>query len=424
MNKTLIFHENSHIDLNASFAPGTYISLQLEKESDEKLKWAFVECESKEKLNLLLHDCNGYIDEKNLKVLFENDDLIYNESYEDNILSFCLPINRSNEPKEDIQDYKYYIVLFAYSSEKTMPNLEDHYIIIDMSFRVGVGDDEDVEESKLRNDFNSDIIQTNCIFSVFEAVEFLKACQSFKEKAKETNNYEFFKNYPQLAGKIAYIYYRFDLANEKFIKSVSDGDKYLKEREKFVKKFIDVYSDEKFFIIPSYKAKFSEFSNKSDEEKIMFFQEFLEDLVKAFDIEPPIPTIYKEFKQYNNGSYNSVGKKALYLNLKNKEEQILSTFFHKFRHFYIDKNNSKEIKNQHTESIFKLIYSNEYFKFENVVMFWAYDKKCIISNNYTDCVGVKPYKYSIFSDKPAIYWFSPSERDARISTFYFEKYRG
>nr|WP_276323316.1 hypothetical protein [Campylobacter jejuni] len=41
----------------------------------------------------------------------------------------------------------------------------------------------------------------------------------------------------------------------------------------------------------------------------MFFQEFLEDLVKAFDIEPPIPTIYKEFKQYNNGSYNSVGKK-------------------------------------------------------------------------------------------------------------------
>ncbi|WP_251817677.1 hypothetical protein [Campylobacter jejuni] len=104
MNKTLIFHENSHIDLNASFAPGTYIELQLEKESDKKLKWAFVECESKEKLNLLLHDCNGYIDEKNLKVLFENDDLIYNESYEDNILSFCLPINRSNEPKEDIQD--------------------------------------------------------------------------------------------------------------------------------------------------------------------------------------------------------------------------------------------------------------------------------------------------------------------------------
>ncbi|PJQ82897.1 hypothetical protein CV423_08315 [Campylobacter jejuni subsp. jejuni] len=418
MNKTLIFHENSHIDLNASFAPGTYIELQLEKESDKTLNWSYVECNSEKKMRSLLDvDCRS-IEAKDLKFI---------ASFKGNICGFHLPISRDNEPIKDIKDikdYKYYIIVFAYDEKKAIPSLEDFHIVIDMSFRVGVGDDEDVEESKLRNDFNSDIIQTNCIFSVFEAVEFLKACQSFKEKAKETNNYEFFKNYPQLAGKIAYIYYRFDLANEKFIKSVSDGDKYLKEREKFVKKFIDVYSDEKFFIIPSYKAKFSEFSNKSDEEKIMFFQEFLEDLVKAFDIEPPIPTIYKEFKQYNNGSYNSVGKKALYLNLKNKKEQILSTFFHEFRHFYIDKNNSKEIKNQHTESIFKLIYSNGYFKFENVVMFWAYDKKCIISNNYTDCVGVKPYKYSIFSDKPAIYWFSPSERDARISTFYFEKYRG
>nr|WP_245892667.1 hypothetical protein [Helicobacter valdiviensis] len=143
-----------------------------------------------------------------------------------------------------------------------------------MSFRVGVGKDESVEESKLENNFNSNnknIIQTNCIFSVFEAVEFLRACQIFKEEKNETNNNEFFKNYPQLAGKIAYIYYRFDLANENFIKSVSDGDKYLEEREKFVKKFIDVYSDKKFFIMPSYKEKFSEFSNKSNEEKIAFF---------------------------------------------------------------------------------------------------------------------------------------------------------
>nr|WP_245892666.1 hypothetical protein [Helicobacter valdiviensis] len=113
------------------------------------------------------------------------------------------------------------------------------------------------------------------------------------------------------------------------------------------------------------------------------------------------------------------------MELKNKEEQILSTFFHEFRHFYIYKNDIKEIKNYHTESIFNLIYSNRYFDFENVVMFRSYDKKCIISDNYTDCVGVKPYRYGNFAaNVPAIYWFSPSERDARISTFYFEKYRG
>ncbi|HEB7537111.1 TPA: hypothetical protein RZH67_001638 [Campylobacter coli] len=54
-------------------------------------------------------------------------------------------------------------------------------------------------------------------FSVFEAVEFLKACQSLKEEKNEIDNYVFFKNYPQLAGKIAYIYYRFDLINKEFL---------------------------------------------------------------------------------------------------------------------------------------------------------------------------------------------------------------
>lgn len=86
--------------------------------------------------------------------------------------------------------------------KKAIPSLEDFHIVIDMSFRVGVGDDEDVEESKLRNDFNSDIIQTNCIFSVFEAVEFLKACQSFKEKAKKQIIMNFLKIIPNLQEKL------------------------------------------------------------------------------------------------------------------------------------------------------------------------------------------------------------------------------
>lgn len=56
MNKTLIFHENSHIDLNASFAPGTYIELQLEKESDKTLNRSYVECNS-EKKNAIFVGC-------------------------------------------------------------------------------------------------------------------------------------------------------------------------------------------------------------------------------------------------------------------------------------------------------------------------------------------------------------------------------
>lgn len=82
-----------------------------------------------------------------------------------------------------------------------MPSLEDFHIVIDMSFRVGVGRDESVEESKLRNDFNSDIIQTNCIFSALEAVEFLKACQSLKEGKNEIDNYVFFQKLSPICRK-------------------------------------------------------------------------------------------------------------------------------------------------------------------------------------------------------------------------------
>lgn len=122
----------------------------------------------------------------------EAKDLKFIDSFKGNICGFHLPISRDNEPTKDIKDYKYYIIVFAYDEKKAIPSLEDFHIVIDMSFRAGVGKDESVEESKLRNDFNSDIIQTNCIFSVFEAVEFLKACQSFKEK-NEIDNYIFSK---------------------------------------------------------------------------------------------------------------------------------------------------------------------------------------------------------------------------------------
>ncbi|MCV3474387.1 hypothetical protein L8X33_08450 [Campylobacter sp. CNRCH_2014_2849] len=324
------------MDLNTSFAPGTYISLQLEKESDEKLKWAFVECESKEKLNLLLHDCNGYIDEKNLKVLFENDDLIYNESYEDNVLSFCLPINRSNEPKEDIQDYKYYIVLFAYNSEKTIPNLEDHYIIIDMSFRVGVGDDDSVREGVLggMNNTNSsnlakDIIYTNYIFSVLEAIDFLKTCCKLQDKNK-TNDNIFFKTYPQLAGKIAYIYYRFDLAKIYF---------QVKSTKNIQIKYGDYFQDIIYYenTIKKTAQKYNYDPNKN--YPIAYWEKLIEEIYNQFKL-----NIKTEFISSNDNSlfgfYNQ-DKTIIEININNIEntEEMFKTIIHEIRHAYIHQKN-------------------------------------------------------------------------------------
>ncbi|TXE82358.1 hypothetical protein FPD46_04040 [Campylobacter peloridis] len=427
LNNKIIF-ASDNIDLNTSFAPGTYISLQLEKESDEKLKWAFVECESKEKLNLLLHDCNGYIDEKNLKVLFENDDLIYNESYEDNVLSFCLPISRSNEPKEDIQDYKYYIVLFAYNSEKTIPNLEDHYIIIDMSFRVGVGDDDSVREmifKKTNNilhkdNLSKDIIYTNCIFNVFEAVDFLKTCQNFKEKINEINNDTFLKTYPQFAGKIAYIYYRFDLANEEFIKSVKDGNEYIKERNKFYTVASEVYNKN-----PIHKLAFEK--NQNEDINIEIIEDFLKNFAKKLNInEKDLPIITNSPNSGDSGTYDFVNN-ILSLNLKAYSIDLIDTIIHEFRHFYVSHINTNP--NNSLERLLFLNTINLYIQWNYYNIFSAYNKKCLLFDSVEygtkKCFINKTYyesrkKIVITKDKKKnltdspLYFIQPSERDARI----------
>ncbi|EAK9946955.1 hypothetical protein A0Y81_07715 [Campylobacter lari] len=376
LNNKIIF-ASDNIDLNTSFAPGTYISLQLEKESDKKLKWAFVECESKEKLNLLLHDCNGYIDEKNLKVLFENDDLIYNESYEDNILSFCLPINRNNEPKEDIQDYKYYIVLFAYSSEKTIPNLEDHYIIIDMSFRVGVGDDDSVREGVLGGKIPSDTkylkqwLDLNLIANFNDAYNFLLSLFLYIDQF----SIEKLKTYPQLAGKIAYIYYRFDLAKIYFqVKSTKNtqikyGD-YFQDiiyYENTIKKTIQKYN-----------------YNPNKNYPITYWEKLIEEICSQFKL-----NIKTEFISSDDdslfGFYNQ-DKTIIEININNIEntEEMLKTIIHEIRHAYMHQKKPNNDVLQHY-----IYHSNQYIYFNKT------DQK--------------------FGNKtiPDVYFFQPSEAEAR-----------
>ncbi|TNH32516.1 hypothetical protein FDW45_09885, partial [Campylobacter helveticus] len=139
--KKIVF-ANENIDLNTSFAPGTYIKLQLEeKETSEELTWAYIHCESETKRESFLN--GAYIikpeELKNIKYDATN-----------KTSAFHLPISRNNEPVEETKDYKYYIIVFAYDAKKkSVPNEEDAYIIIDMSFRVGVGSDENVRESVL-----------------------------------------------------------------------------------------------------------------------------------------------------------------------------------------------------------------------------------------------------------------------------------
>ncbi|WP_425337386.1 hypothetical protein [Campylobacter ornithocola] len=376
LNNKIIF-ASDNIDLNTSFAPGTYISLQLEKESDEKLKWAFVECESKEKLDLLLHDCNNYINEKNLKVLFENDDLIYNESYEDNVLSFCLPISRSNEPKEDIQDYKYYIVVFAYNNEKIIPNLEDYYIIIDMSFRVGVGYDDSVREGVLGSKIPNDIkylkqwLNLNLIANFNDAYNFLLSIILHIDQF----SIEKLKTYPQLAGKIAYIYYRFDLAKIYFkVKSMKNV------QIKYENYFQDIIYYENTIKKTIQKHKY----NSNENYPIVYWEKLVEEICNQFKLN--IKTKFIPSNDSNLFGFYNQDEAVIKININNIEntEKILKTIIHEIRHAYI---HQKKPNNDALQ--YYIYYSDQYIYFNKA------DQK----------FGYKTI--------PDVYFFQPSEAEAR-----------
>ncbi|WP_270977817.1 hypothetical protein, partial [Campylobacter helveticus] len=303
----------------------------------------------------------------------------------------------------------------------SVPNEEDAYIIIDMSFRVGVGSDENVRESVLRNNFdgnNKNIIQTNCIFSVFEAIEFLKACQKIKEEISESNNLNFFKNYPQLAGKIAYIYYRFDLADEEFIKSVSDGNEYLKERERFYTIALEIYNQNS-----TYKTAFEK-RLQNELVDINIVKDFLKNFAKRLGIdEKDLPVIGYNPQKGDSGTYDYKAN-TLKLNSASIYIDFVDTIIHEFRHFYIYR-----IKNNSQNSIEKLLYINTtefYIMWNFHILFNSYDKKCLIYDSVEygtlKCYLNRTYYESRKTEKKEaegkvdcpLYFIQPAERDAKI----------
>ncbi|ARE80283.1 hypothetical protein CHELV3228_0667 [Campylobacter helveticus] len=411
--KKIVF-ANENIDLNTSFAPGTYIKLQLEeKEISEELTWAYIHCESETKKESFLN--GAYI--------IKTDELeILKCNIIDKTSAFHLPISRNNEPVEETKDYKYYIIVFAYDAKKkSVPNEEDAYIIIDMSFRVGVGSDDGVRESVLRNNFdsnNKNIIQTNCIFNVFEAIEFLKTCQKIKEEISESNNLNFFKNYPQLAGKIAYIYYRFDLADEEFIKSVSDGNEYLKERERFYTIALEIYNQNS-----TYKTAFEK-RLQNELVDINIVKDFLKNFAKRLGIdEKDLPVIGYNPQKGDSGTYDYKAN-TLKLNSASIYIDFVDTIIHEFRHFYIYR-----IKNNSQNSIEKLLYINTtefYIMWNFHILFNSYDKKCLIYDSVEygtlKCYLNRTYYESRKTEKKEaegkvdcpLYFIQPAERDAKI----------
>lgn len=214
-----------------------------------------------------------------------------------------------------------------------------------------------------------------------------------------------------------------DLANEEFIKSVSDGNKYLKEREKFYKVASDVYIKN-----PIYKMGFEK-KLQNQVVDINIVKDFLKDFAKRLGIdEKVLPVIGYNPQRGDSGTYDYTVN-TLDLNPKASYVDFIDTIIHEFRHFYI-----YCIKNNSENSIEKLLYLDMvqfYIPWNFYKIFNSYDKKCLIYDNEDEtkkCLKNRTYYGSWKFLNPTLdllpsplYYLQPNELDSRIMAYYFRK---
>ncbi|MGX3045788.1 hypothetical protein, partial [Helicobacter sp. T3_23-1056] len=480
-----LYHYN--FPIKTPFAPGSYIELEAvmsDGSQANNVEWSFIEIKSEKELDDLLNgitnihsltpnillDSNQQPNEQHNVRVFQKNNII-----DTNKLGFSLPITRGNA--EETFD-KYYIIVFAYEKNKKKPNLQDAYITIDMSFRVGIGKDDAVIEATrdsqqtTQNNFCNTIIcsddinewnKLTHIYSVDEAVCFLNVNNAKLNKLKQNNQERYYKKdsngnyihdaifdylriYPQLAGKIAYIYYRFDLGNEVFINNIiSDNGAYQQDRQKYIKAVVEVFENGTYEskilknkirfreaysnpLFDGYSLFSSQLNGKTHENsKIDFYDErekFVVSLIKE---------ICKFVKlQLNEAIISNINSRAFTLSdniiiaeilltdtneinqnnpletFENYSSGLIGTIIHECRHLYIYEKIYKE--NQHKSPLLKyLAYSFNFYISGNYQIMNAYKKLCDDNeSNKVNCyVGQDNDNYQ------NIYEIQPNERDPR-----------
>ncbi|HHS6887930.1 TPA: hypothetical protein ACTOCN_001687, partial [Campylobacter jejuni] len=181
------------IDEKANFAPGTYVECEVDGlEDDVNIVWALAQIQNEARLQRILEG-KEHLEFKDIKFLkdeskyfhecWEMDDEEKDEEFEK--IGFSLPLTRANEEEFD----KYYALVFAYEDKnkfKRLPNLNDAYKIIDMSFKVGSGRDDRVKELFTREELKAlnvyNLNRQKSIDSVEEANWFLRANLKNQEK--------------------------------------------------------------------------------------------------------------------------------------------------------------------------------------------------------------------------------------------------
>ncbi|MGX2973131.1 hypothetical protein [Helicobacter sp. T3_23-1059] len=479
-----LYHYN--FPIKTPFAPGSYIELEAVMSDDSQVgnvKWSFIEIKSQTELQNFLNkntntsltthillDSNQQPNKQYNVRVFQKNNII-----DTNKLGFSLPITRGDA--EETFD-KYYIIVFVYDTNKKNPTLQDAYIIIDMSFRVGIEKDDAVIEATrdsqqtTQNNFYNTIIYSNDInewnklehiYNVGEAVYFLNVNNAKLDKLKQNNQerydkkdsngnyihdaiFDYLRIYPQLAGKIAYIYYRFDLGNEVFINNIiSDNGAYQQDRQKYIKAVVEVFEKETYEseilkskirfreaysnpLFDGYSLFSSQLNGKTRENSKVDFYDEREKFVVSL-----IKKICKFVKlQLNGAIIFNINSRAITLSdniiiaeilltdtneinqnnpletFENYSSGLIGTIIHECRHLYIFQKIYKE--KQHKSPLLKyLAYSFNFYISGNYQITNAYKKLC--DNNESNKVNC--YVGEDNDNYQNAYEIQPNERDPR-----------
>ena len=479
--------------LNYPFAPGTYIELEAKLsdniESSTKLQWGYIILHNDIELQSFRENKKAY------KLQYINDESKYFHTHNIyNKIGFYLPLQKCA-----------YIIVFASTSEIDI--YKDIYLIINTDFKVGLDSNNGVIESKRETQKEKqnyqtfskaiDMIQSkmpnngilaqstkeslpnwnalNSICTLQEAVWFLQANNEKLNELYQNNQarymqkdsnggllydvlFDYYRIYPSLASKIAYIYYRFDVADEKLVEGVEqDSGKYREDRDiSYIKSIVTLFDKKQSYLqsktfLQRYKEIFytnnpnnAMATTKEVGQRKHFIEYLVFKIIETLGLSYPANFTLNEYtknpykdivvffqediKKNPNGKTSLlsgyVQNQTIHFNILAIEkgnftftsdneyypfrhaiafEYILNTIFHEIRHFYI-----KEKYTKNEISVLKrYIYCSNYFYINTShhVIFDKFFKKCF--NNDLDNVGCMPNNYQ------NAYEIQPNERDPR-----------
>ena len=434
------------LDLEAPFAQGTYIELEAKTlKQVEHITWGYVKVKNKLEKQHLLNETTPINDFKAIR-LDEANERFYKQSNSKITLSyqigFHLPL---------CDDEFEYIIIFAFDSNvKTLPNITDAHLILNINFKAS----SDMPKSTLTNNYQSLLHwnQKSCI-SIYEAVAFLKA--NINKMQNYESDIDYFTNYPQLAGKIAYMYFCFDMSKEEFVERVTQfcyaffqcKDSYKKDREEFIDKVVGVYKGRKTcnWLIKllkicniangiNYKEAFEEslLKNNQNIDKKLLVQSFIKDIGVALNIkESVMPKVDFSVTSGNSGTYTRYTN-TLSITLPSENTafafmDFMDTIIHEFRHFYIHHIFENTGNHPLKKSVLaKFLYQSYflYISWQYANRFDAYDKECAdFDAEIKQCLTNQSYLQSNNTYSP-LYYIQPSERDSRIVARNFRRKAG